>query len=225
MEENGIGRPSTYASIISTIEGRNYVRLEKRHLVPTEVGFMVNDLLVAHFDEIMDIGFTSQMENELDLIAEGDKEWVDVIRQFYGTFEPELEKAKENMPEIPKAAPEPVGRDCPDCGRPLVYRVGRFGKFISCSGYPECKYTEKMQKPVEKIGVACPKCGGDLVVKRTKRGKIFYGCTNYPKCDFAEWNRPIAQPCPVCGSLMVMSGKDTAVCTNEGCKHKMNVEE
>ena len=225
MEENGIGRPSTYASIISTIEGRNYVRLEKRHLVPTEVGFMVNDLLVAHFDEIMDIGFTSQMENELDLIAEGDKEWVDVIRQFYGTFEPELEKAKENMPEIPKAAPEPVGRDCPDCGRPLVYRVGRFGKFISCSGYPECKYTEKMQKPVEKIGVACPKCGGDLVVKRTKRGKIFYGCTNYPKCDFAEWNRPIAQPCPVCGGLMVMSGKDTAVCTNEGCKHKMNVEE
>ena len=127
MEENGIGRPSTYASIISTIEGRNYVRVEKRHLVPTEVGFMVNDLLVAHFDEIMDIGFTSQMENELDLIAEGDKEWVDVIRQFYGTFEPELEKAKENMPEIPKAAPEPVGRDCPDCGRPLVYRVGRYG--------------------------------------------------------------------------------------------------
>ncbi len=225
MEENGIGRPSTYASIISTIEGRNYVRLEKRHLIPTEVGFMVNDLLVAHFDEIMDVGFTSQMETELDQIAEGDKEWVDVIRQFYGTFEPELAKAKEDMPEIPKAAPEPVGRDCPDCGRPLVYRVGRFGKFISCSGYPECKYTEKMQKPVEKIGVACPKCGGDLVVKRTKRGKIFYGCTNYPKCDFAEWNRPIARPCPVCGSLMVLSGKDTAVCTNESCKHKVKVEE
>ena len=225
MEENGIGRPSTYASIISTIEGRNYVQLEKRHLVPTEVGFMVNDLLVAHFDEIMDVGFTSQMENELDLIAEGDKEWVEVIRQFYGTFEPELEKAKADMPEIPKAAPEEVGRDCPDCGRPLVYRVGRFGKFISCSGYPECKYTEKLQKPVEKLGVACPKCGGDLIVKRTKRGKIFYGCTNYPKCDFAEWNRPIAQPCPVCGSLMVLSGKDTAVCTNENCKHKMKVEE
>ena len=224
-EENGIGRPSTYASIISTIEGRNYVQLEKRHLVPTEVGFMVNDLLVAHFDEIMDVGFTSQMENELDLIAEGDKEWVEVIRQFYGTFEPELEKAKADMPEIPKAAPEEVGRDCPDCGRPLVYRVGRFGKFISCSGYPECKYTEKLQKPVEKLGVACPKCGGDLIVKRTKRGKIFYGCTNYPKCDFAEWNRPIAQPCPVCGSLMVLSGKDTAVCTNENCKHKMKVEE
>ncbi|MBQ6508599.1 MAG: type I DNA topoisomerase [Flexilinea sp.] len=225
MEENGIGRPSTYASIISTIEGRNYVQLEKRHLVPTEVGFMVNDLLVAHFDEIMDVGFTSQMENELDLIAEGDKEWVEVIRQFYGTFEPELEKAKADMPEIPKAAPEEVGRDCPDCGRPLVYHVGRFGNFISCSGYPECKYTEKLQKPVEKLGVACPKCGGDLIVKRTKRGKIFYGCTNYPKCDFAEWNRPIAQPCPVCGSLMVLSGKDTAVCTNENCKHKMKVEE
>ncbi len=224
MEENGIGRPSTYASIISTIEGRGYVHLEKRHLLPTEIGCMVNDLLVGHFDEIMDIGFTSQMENELDQIAEGDKEWVDVIRQFYGTFEPELEKAKENMPELPKAEPEPVGRDCPDCGKPLVYRVGRFGKFISCSGYPDCHYTEKLQKPVEKIGVACPKCGGDLIVKHTKRGKIFYGCANYPKCDFAEWNRPVPQPCPVCGSLMVQTGKDTVQCTNPDCRHKMKVE-
>ena len=224
MEENGIGRPSTYASIISTIEGRNYVNLEKRHLVPSETGFMVNDLLVGHFDEIMDIGFTSQMENELDSIAEGEKEWVEVIRQFYDTFEPELEKAKENMPEIPKAAPEPVGRDCPDCGKPLVYRTGRFGKFISCSGYPDCRYTEKLQKPVEKIGVACPKCGGDLIVKRTHRGKIFYGCVNYPTCDFAEWNRPISQKCPLCGSMMVMSGKDSAVCTNKDCQHKIHIE-
>ena len=224
MEENGIGRPSTYASILSTIEGRNYVSLEKRHLVPTEIGFTVNDLLSDHFNEIMDVGFTSQLENELDRIAEGDKEWVDVISQFYETFEPELEKAKENMPELPKAEPEPVGRDCPDCGKPLVYRVGRFGKFISCSGYPECKYTEKLQKPVEKIGVACPKCGGDLVVKRTRKGKIFYGCANYPKCDFAEWNRPVSRPCPVCGSLMVMNGKDTAQCTNENCKHKIKIE-
>ena len=225
MEENGIGRPSTYASIISTIEGRNYVTLEKRHLVPSDTGFMVNDLLVNHFDEIMDVGFTSQMENELDQIADGDKEWVEVIRQFYDTFEPELEKAKENMPEIPKAEPEPVGRDCPNCGRPLVYRLGRFGKFISCSGYPECKYTEKLQKPVEKIGVACPQCGGDLIIKRTRKGKIFYGCVNYPKCDFAEWNRPIAQKCPVCGSMMVMSSKNSAVCTNKDCQHKITVEE
>ena len=224
MEENGIGRPSTYASIISTIEARNYVRVEKRHLVPTQTGFLVNDLLSAHFDEIMDVGFTSQMENELDQIAEGEKGWVDVIRQFYDTFEPELEKAKENMPEMPKPEPEPVGRDCPNCGKPLVYREGRFGKFISCSGYPGCKYTEKLQKPVEKIGVACPKCGGDLIVKRTRRGKIFYGCANYPACDFAEWNRPLSVPCPVCGSLMVLSGKDTAQCTNESCKHRMKIE-
>ncbi|MBR6088351.1 MAG: type I DNA topoisomerase, partial [Anaerolineaceae bacterium] len=224
MEENGIGRPSTYASILSTIEGRNYVNVEKRHLVPTEIGFTVNDLLSAHFDEIMDVGFTSQMENELDRIAEGDQEWVDVIHKFYDTFQPELEKAKENMPEIPKSAPEPVGRDCPQCGKPLVYRQGRFGKFISCSGYPECKYTEKLQKPVEKIGVSCPKCGGDLIVKRTRRGKIFYGCANYPKCDYAEWNRPISQPCPVCGSLMVMNGKDSAQCTNENCRHRMKIE-
>ena len=225
MEENGIGRPSTYASIISTIEGRNYVNVEKRHLVPTEIGFTVNDLLSGHFDEIMDVGFTSQLENELDQIAEGEKPWVDVIRQFYDTFQPELEKAKENMPELPKAEPEPVGRDCPDCGNPLVYRQGRFGKFISCSGYPNCRYTEKLQKPVEKIGVACPKCGGDLIVKRTHRGKIFYGCQNYPACDFAEWNRPISQPCPVCGKLMVITGKNTAQCTNESCKHKIQIEE
>ena len=224
MEENGIGRPSTYASIISTIEGRGYVTLEKRHLVPTEIGFTVNDLLVDHFDEIMDIGFTSQMESELDQIAEGSKEWVDVIRQFYNAFQPELEKAKENMPEIPKAAPEPVGRDCPDCGKPLVYRDGRFGRFISCSGYPECRYTEKLQKQVEKLGVACPKCGGDLVVKRTKRGKIFYGCANYPKCDFAEWNRPVPQPCPVCGSLMVMTNKNTVQCTNPDCRHSQKTD-
>ncbi len=224
MEENGIGRPSTYASIISTIEGRNYVTLEKRHLVPTEIGFTVNDLLVDHFDEIMDVGFTSQLETELDQIAEGVKEWVDVIRQFYEAFEPELVKAKEDMPELPKAAPEPVGRDCPDCGRPLVYRIGRFGKFISCSGYPECRYTEKLQKPVEKLGVRCPKCGGDLIVKRTKRGKIFYGCANYPTCDYAEWNRPISQPCPVCGSLMVMVNKNTAQCTNSECRHSLKIE-
>lgn len=225
MEENGIGRPSTYASIISTIEGRNYVNVEKRHLVPTQIGFTVNDLLNAHFDEIMDISFTSQMENELDQIADGEKGWVDVIRQFYETFEPELEKAKENMPELPKAEPEPVGRDCPDCGKPLVYREGRFGKFISCSGYPSCHYTEKLQKPVEKIGVSCPKCGGDLIVKRTRRGKIFYGCVNYPTCDFAEWNRPISQPCPVCGSLMVMNGKDSAQCTNDNCKTRIHIED
>ena len=225
MEENGIGRPSTYASIISTIEARNYVNVEKRHLIPTEIGFTVNDLLSGHFDEIMDIGFTSQMENELDQIAEGEKPWVDVIQQFYDTFQPELEKAKETMPELPKAEPEPVGRDCPDCGKPLVYRQGRFGKFISCSGYPSCHYTEKLQKPVEKLGITCPKCGGDLIVKRTRRGKIFYGCANYPTCDFAEWNRPISQPCPVCGSLMVMTGKNTAQCTNETCKHKIQVEE
>ena len=225
MEENGIGRPSTYASILSTIEGRNYVNVEKRHLVPTQIGFIVNDLLSDHFDEIMDVGFTSQMENELDQIAEGDKPWVDVIQQFYDTFLPELEKAKETMPELPKAEPEPVGRDCPDCGKPLVYREGRFGKFISCSGYPSCHYTEKLPKPVEKIGVTCPKCGGDLIVKRTRRGKIFYGCVNYPTCDFAEWNRPISQPCPVCGSLMVMTGKDSAQCTNTECKHKIKVEE
>ncbi len=224
MEENGIGRPSTYASIISTIEGREYVKVEKRHLVPTEIGFTVNDLLADHFEKIMDVGFTSQMESELDQIAEGSKEWVDVIRQFYETFEPALESAKVAMPEVPKSAPEPVGRDCPNCGKPLVYRTGRFGKFISCSGYPECDYKEKMERKIEKIGVACPKCGGDLIVKRTKRGKIFYGCANYPKCDYAEWNRPVKEKCPECGSLMVAVSKNTAQCTNKDCGAKIRIE-
>lgn len=222
MEDNGIGRPSTYASIISTIEARNYVYVEKRHLYPTEIGCTVNDLLVKNFDSIMDIGFTSKMESELDQIAEGEKEWVDVIREFYDTFEPQLEKARIAMPEVPKSAPEKVGRECPNCGKPLVYRNGKFGKFISCSGFPECHYTEPL---IEKIGVACPKCGGDIIVKRSRKGKVFYGCNNYPQCDFTEWNRPINQRCPVCGSMMVMANKNTAQCTNNHCRKRIKIEE
>ncbi len=222
MEENGIGRPSTYASIISTIEARNYVYVEKRRLFPTEIGMTVNDLLVEHFADIMDVGFTSQMESELDRVAEGEKDWVSVVREFYGAFEPELEKAKQAMPEVPKAAPKEVGRACPQCGKPLVYRNGRFGQFISCSGFPACHYTEAI---VEKIGVQCPKCGGDIVVKRTRKGKVFYGCGNYPKCDFTEWNRPIAKRCPVCGSLMTIAGKNRAQCTNQDCKKSIKLEE
>ncbi len=222
MEENGIGRPSTYASIISTIEARNYVYVEKRRLFPTEIGMTVNDLLVEHFADIMDVGYTSQLESELDRIADGEKNWVSVVRSFYGSFEPELEQAKLAMPEVPKAAPQEVGRDCPQCGKPLVYRNGRFGRFISCSGFPACHYTEAI---VEKIGVQCPKCGGDIVIKRTRKGKVFYGCANYPACDFTEWNRPIAKPCPVCGSLMTIAGKNRAQCTNQDCKKTINLEE
>ena len=135
------------------------------------------------------------------------------------------EKARVDMPELPKAAPEEVGRNCPNCGKPLVYRTGRFGPFISCSGYPECDYKEKIEKKVEKLGVACPNCGGDLIVKRTKRGKIFYGCANFPKCDYATWNRPLKTPCPNCGGLLVRVNKNTAQCQNPACAQFVPIEE
>lgn len=211
LEEEGIGRPSTYASIMGVIEQRGYVEVKQKHLVPSEIGLTVNDLLVEHFPDIDNVSFTSELEEELDQVAEGERNWVDVIRKFYNEFEPALEKAKAAMPVMPKSAPEEVGRDCPDCGRPLVYRVGRFGKFISCSGFPKCRYTEHIKEIVG--GVKCPKCGGDIVVKRGKKGKSFYGCDNYPKCDFVVWQRPVSQPCPHCGGLMTNAGKNRALCT------------
>ncbi len=218
MEENGIGRPSTYATILSTIQSHGYVYIEKKRLFPTETGITVNDLLVSNFPNIVTVDFTSQMESDLDDIAAGKDQWQDVVGEFYKTFEPDLEKAKTNMP-VTKPAVEMVGRQCPVCGKELVFRHGRFGKFISCSGFPTCKYTEPY---VEKIGVLCPEDGGDLIVRRSKSGKTFYGCSNYPKCQFVSWRRPVSQKCPVCGGLMVMMNKNKIQCTN--CHEIVNYE-
>ena len=208
LEENGIGRPSTYAPIITTIQTRGYVRREKRRLFPTEIGEIVNDLIVDHFPEIVDLGFTAKMEEELDDIADGKRAWVEVIRAFYGPFAEKVRLAAENMPEM-KPENEPLGRECPEDGGDLLIRHGRYGKFIGCSNFPSCRYTEPW---LEKIGVRCPQDGGELVERHTRRGRIFFGCANYPACDFTSWKRPLSAPCPTCGGLLVVENKKKAEC-------------
>ena len=208
LEENGIGRPSTYAPILSTIQERGYVIREGKRLEPTETGELVNDLLVDHFPEIVDLNFTATMEKGLDEVAAGDREWVDVIRGFYDEFAPQIEKAKAEMPAT-KAELEKVGRACPNCGHDLVIRWGRFGKFISCSNFPACRYTEPW---LEKIGVKCPECGNEVVERKTRKGRVFYGCSTYPNCQFTSWKRPIAQPCPRCGGTLVVTNKREVQC-------------
>jgi DNA topoisomerase-1 len=208
LEENGIGRPSTYAPILSTIQERGYVVREAKRLVPTETGELVNNLLVDHFAEIVDTQFTVRMEEDLDQIAEGGSKWVDVISDFYGRFEPVVKKAQEEMPSN-KTELEKIGRACPKCGLDLVIRYGRFGKFISCSGFPNCRHTEPL---LEKIGVKCPDDGGELVLRKTRKGRIFYGCANYPTCQFTSWKRPVAAPCPKCGGMLVIANKQEVQC-------------
>jgi len=208
LEENGIGRPSTYAPTLSTIQTRGYVYREDKRLVPTETGMLVNDLIVKYFPEIVDYNFTARMEEDLDKIAAGDAEWVKIMDEFYGPFSKKVEKAQEDMPVV-KSEPEPVGRDCPKCGRELVIRYGRYGKFISCSGFPDCRHTEPW---LEKIGVTCPQDGGDLVERKTRKGRTFFGCNNYPECDFTSWKRPIEQPCPNCQGLLVIVNKREVQC-------------
>ncbi|GMR10775.1 MAG: type I DNA topoisomerase [Anaerolineae bacterium] len=208
LEEHGIGRPSTYAPILSTLQRRGYVEREQRRMIPTEIGMIVNDLLVDHFPNIVDLGFTARMEEELDEVAEGDRNWVEVVREFYEPFELQLERARELMPEI-KAEPEPIDRMCPESGHQLVIRHGRYGKFIGCSNFPECRYTEPW---LEKIGVLCPLDGGELVERRTRKGRTFYGCSNYPECEFTSWKRPEPTPCPNCGGLLVHQNRKHLQC-------------
>ncbi len=209
LEENGIGRPSTYAPILSTIQARGYVVREAKRLIPTETGILVNDLVVAHFPEIVNTTFTAEMEEDLDKIANGKSEWTDVIGEFYSAFAPSVAKAQKEMP-VSKAELEKIGRACPECGHDLVIRWGRYGKFVSCSNFPACRHTEAF---LQKIGVTCPKDGGDIVERKTRKQRIFYGCANYPACDFTSWKRPIAKPCPKCGGLLVIANKREVQCT------------
>lgn len=215
LEENGIGRPSTYASIISTIQSRGYVDVEDKRLVPTEIGELVTDLLVEHFPDVMSVDFTARLEDELDEIAEG-KPWLPVMDSFYGSFSKHLERADNAIDKVDVAAkePEPVGRDCPTCGNPLVYRESRYGRFIGCSDFPNCRYTEQI---ITKIGVKCPNDGGDLIEKRTRKGgRLFYGCSNYPECEWVSWKKPLPTPCKVCGGLLIQANKRMAECTQCG---------
>lgn len=208
LEEYGIGRPSTYAPILSTIQTRGYVVRDAKRLLPTETGILVNDLVVAHFPEIVDLNFTAGMEGHLDEIATGNRGWVDVIGEFYKSFEPTLKRAQAEMPEQ-KAELEKIGKACPRCGKDLVIRWGRYGKFVSCSGFPECRHTEAF---LEKIGVKCPKDGGEIVERKTRKNRIFYGCENYPNCDFTSWKKPVPVACPSCGGLLVIANKREVQC-------------
>jgi DNA topoisomerase-1 len=219
LEENGIGRPSTYAPILGTIQQRGYVFRENRRLFPTETGILVNDLLVEHFPDVIEVGFTARMEMELDRIASGDEEWVNVIQEFYEPFEKDVKIAEEKIPEM-KVELEPIGRSCPNCGHDLVIRWGRYGKFISCSNFPECRHTEPW---LQKIGVTCPLDGGDVVERKTRKGRTFYGCSNYPECEFTSWKKPLANPCPQCGGLLVTANKNHVDCTQ--CEEQFSLDQ
>ncbi|HEX8973902.1 MAG TPA: type I DNA topoisomerase [Patescibacteria group bacterium] len=261
LEEHGIGRPSTYAPTISTVIERKYMdKNEEKRLYPLEIGLLVNDILVEHFPEIVEIGFTAQMEQNFDEIAEGQKKWVPVIRDFYEPFHKNIEDKTKTV----KKEEEKLDRKCPLDGGDLVVKFGRFGKFIACSNYPTCKYTEKTEaekkedeensgiicdkcghpmivkrgrfgaflgcsnypecknimKIEQKTGLKCPKCGqGDVVARKSKRGKMFYGCNRYPDCDFVMWNKPTGEMCPECGQPLAFAAKGKIACSNKECKH------
>jgi DNA topoisomerase-1 len=250
LEENGIGRPSTYAPTIATIQKRAYVEKEGRNLRPTELGFVVNDFLVERFPDYVDVGFTAELEEDLDQVAAGRRPWRPTVREFY---EP-LARAVESAEAAPAVAQE-TGEACPECGRPLVRRFGRYGAFLACSGFPECRYTRpdgdaqapeasdetcdvcgaamvvkrgrfgpflacsrypecKGTKPLlQKTGIPCPRDGGEIVERRTKRGRRFYGCSNYPRCDYTSWQRPLPAVCPSCGGLVIAERGRRARCT------------
>jgi len=267
LEEKGIGRPSTYAPTVATIQERGYVEKEGRQLKPTDLGFVVNDLLVEHFPDFVDERFTAEMETELDEIADGERDWQPVVEQFYRPLESALEAAKEAAPQreltdekcdkcgkpmvvrwgrrgrflacsgFPECRntralegeeepqPEPTDEKCHECGADMVIRSGRFGRFLACSRYPECKGRRPI---VTKTGALCPRDGGDLVERRSRKGRTFYGCANYPKCDFVVWSRPLTTPCPECGALLTVDrqqeeGKTRGRCTS--CSWRGEVEE
>ncbi len=224
LEEQGIGRPSTYVPIISTIQDRGYVDQEQRRFVPTWLGETVNEMLNKHFPDIVDTGFTAEMERKLDDVEEGRCSWTEFLRSFYSDFKVTMEKAEAEMDRVQKPLEE-MDELCPECGeRNLVIRTGRFGRFVSCSGFPECRYRRSF---VMKTGAYCPSCKGDLVERKTRQKKrVFYGCNNYPTCNFAVWERPVPDPCPKCGGLMVVPrGGQDPVCYEEVIAVQQRVED
>lgn len=215
LEDKDIGRPSTYAPIVSTLTERKYVGREKKALKPTELGFLVNDLMEEYFKDIVDAGFTANMENCLDDVEVGSQKWKDLISEFYGPFKKELDVADSAIEKI-VVEDVPTGELCELCGKPMVIKAGRFGDFIACSGYPECKNT----KPIIKtIGVKCPNCGKDIVARKSKRGRLFYGCSGYPDCKTVFWNKPTDKRCPECNSILLekKTKNKNFVCSNEKC--------
>ena len=222
LEEKGIGRPSTYAPTVDTILKRNYVQLVEKRFIPTDLGQIVVDLLKQKFSEIIDYDFTAEMEEKLDRIAEGNLDWVTVLSDFYQPFNQELQKAASDLERV-EIPVEESDVQCEKCGRTMVYKYGRFGKFLACPGYPECKNTKPIRKT---MGVKCPKCvDGDVLERKSKKGRLFYGCNQYPKCDFNSWERPFKEPCPQCGSMCVVKGgkqeQKTVHCLKEGCGYQV----
>lgn len=217
LEEYGIGRPSTYAATITTITSREYVKREAKTLYPTELGEVMTNLLKERFPKIVNYKFTAQMEENLDEVEHGQEEWVELLDEFYSDFDKTLKKAKEEMEGVKLQLKEDqTDIICDKCGRQMVVKVGRYGKFIACPGYPECKNVLKF---VEKTGVKCPKCNGDVIVKHTKKKRVFYGCSNYPDCDFVSWNEPVNERCPQCGGILFKKKgkKPKLYCATEGC--------
>ncbi len=200
MEDLGIGRPSTYAKTIDTIRERGYVKMEDKKFVPTKIGIETTDKLQEFFSDIINVEYTKEMEDELDKIADGKLVWNEVLKEFYDLFEPRVKTAFSDME---KKAPEQTGELCPSCGSPLVKRTGKYGEFIACSNYPECKYVKKEEKQIIEV-CDCLKCDGKILERRTRRGKIFYGCSNFPKCKEAFWDKPLGRACPKCGEMLVL---------------------
>ncbi|MBV7390053.1 type I DNA topoisomerase [Enterococcus alishanensis] len=214
LEENGVGRPSTYAPTLETIQRRYYVKLNQKRFEPTELGEIVNSLIVEFFPQIVDVNFTASMENDLDKVEEGKEEWIKVVDKFYRPFAEELEKAEENMEKI-QIKDEPAGFDCDVCGNPMVIKLGRYGKFYACSNFPDCRNTKPI---IKEIGVECPVCHeGQVVERKSKKNRLFYGCSRYPDCDFTSWDKPIGRNCPKDGGYLVekkVKGGKQVVCVN-----------
>lgn len=222
LEELGIGRPSTYAPTLNTLRRRYYVTMNAKRFEPTELGEIVNELISEYFPQIVDAKFTAEMEENLDLVELGEKDWVKVIDEFYQPFSKKIEIAEEEMEEV-EIQDEPAGFDCEKCGSPMVIKMGRYGKFYACSNFPECRNTKPILK---KIGVTCPTCGkGEVVIRKTKRNRTFYGCERYPDCEFRSWDKPIGRDCPKCGEYLVdkrSRGKSQVICSN--CDYEEEVQ-
>jgi DNA topoisomerase-1 len=225
LEENGIGRPSTYATTISTITAREYVVRDGKALKPTELGEVTTKLMKERFPKIVNVKFTAQVENDLDSVQSGKSDWVETLRDFYGDFDKTLKQAKEEMQGVKiQLKEDETDIICEKCGRRMVIKTGRYGKFIACPGYPECKNIKKL---VQETGAECPKCGGKIIVKKSKKGRVFYGCSNYPNCDFVSWDEPTTEKCPRCGkTLLKKKGKHPKIyCVTPDCGYEKLEEE
>ncbi|EHL2542669.1 topoisomerase DNA-binding C4 zinc finger domain-containing protein, partial [Listeria monocytogenes] len=224
LEEIGIGRPSTYSPTLDTIQRRNYVSLTNKRFIPTELGEIVNEMIEDYFPEILDVKFTANMESELDEVEHGEVEWVKVIDEFYKRFEPNVIKADAEMEKI-EIKDEPAGIDCDLCGAPMVYKMGKYGKFLACSRFPDCRNTKAI---VKEIGVTCPKCEkGHVIERKSKKKRIFYGCDRYPDCDYVSWDKPVERACPKCEKRALVEKKlkkgVQVQCTN--CDYKESTQQ